>query len=69
MAAAASSAAGAVPLLQNGRFTDPGDGVPRGWRVEAWNRDLSDVAVEPGTDGGRAVRIVSRSWRKSASSC
>lgn len=60
LATLALPAAGGAALLQNGRFTDPGDGVPRGWRVEAWNRDLTDVTVEPGTDGGSAVRIVNR---------
>jgi hypothetical protein len=62
LAAVASAApAAAVPTpLQNGRFTDPGDGIPRGWRLEAWNRELSDVVVEPAADGGGAVRIVNR---------
>ena len=58
--AAAVPATGHAALLQNGRFTDPGDGIPRGWRVEAWNRDLTDVALDAGVGDGRAVRIVNR---------
>jgi hypothetical protein len=59
VACAAPAAAVLTPLV-NGRFTDPGDGIPRGWRLEAWNRELSDVAVEPVVDGAGAVRIVNR---------
>lgn len=56
-----AAAAFAVPApLQNGRFTDPGDGIPRGWRLEAWNRELSDVVVEPAANGSGSVRIVNR---------
>jgi len=53
-------AASRAAVLQNGRFTDAGGGLPTGWRLEAWNRDFSDVTVEPGTDGGSALRIVNR---------
>lgn len=49
-----------VALLQNGRFTATSGGMPVGWRLEAWARDLTDVGWEPGTDGGGLVRIVNR---------
>lgn len=55
------SASGAVTtILQNGRFSENDGGLPAGWRVEAWARDQTDVAWEPGTDGGGMVRIVNR---------
>jgi hypothetical protein len=51
-------------LLQNDALNAGSDGVPAGWRVEAWNKDLTDVAVEPSadgrTDGTKVVRIVNR---------
>jgi hypothetical protein len=51
-------------LIQNGRFTEAAAGVPVGWRVEAWSRDLTDVGWEPATDGradgSGMVRIVNR---------
>jgi hypothetical protein len=51
-------------LIQNGRFIEAAAGVPAGWRVEAWVRDLTDVGWEPlmdgRADGGGAVRIVNR---------
>jgi hypothetical protein len=60
VAAAVPAASHAAAVLQNGAFTDPGDGIPRGWRVEAWNRDLSEVTLDAGVGEGRAVRIVNR---------
>jgi hypothetical protein len=57
--------AASATLLQNGRFIAIADGLPVGWRVEAWARDLSDVAWEPwpggSRDGAGMVRIVNRS--------
>ena len=61
----ASSALAAAPLLHNGRFTETADGLPAGWRVEAWARDLSDFGWEPAADGradgSGMARIVNRS--------
>ena len=57
------TAAGAA-LLQNAALNAGSDGVPAGWRVEAWNKELTDVAVEPAADGradsAKVVRIVNR---------
>ncbi len=51
-------------LLQNSRFSEAPGGIPAGWRVEAWARDLTDVTVEPAADGrsdsAGIVRIVNR---------
>jgi hypothetical protein len=47
------------PLLENGLFTEAADGIPTGWRVEAWQREHSDVSWEP-IEGGGVVRIVNR---------
>ncbi len=48
-----------APLVQNGLFTEASSGIPTGWRVEAWVRDLADVTWEP-IEGGGVVRIVNR---------
>lgn len=56
----ASLGAADAALLQNGAFTAASDGMPAGWRLEAWARDLSDVAVESADDGAGVVRIVNR---------
>jgi len=51
-------------MIQNGRFTESAAGLPAGWRVEAWARDLTDVVWEPSADGradgSGMVRIVNR---------
>jgi len=64
LVAAAASVAAAPPLLQNVRFNPGSDGIPAGWRVEAWNRELTDVTVEPPVDGrtdsAGVVRIMNR---------
>ncbi|MCC6764116.1 MAG: hypothetical protein IT293_05580 [Deltaproteobacteria bacterium] len=59
LAAAAVTTAGAAPL-QNGAFTAASDGMPTGWRLEAWARDLSEVGWEAAGDGSGIVRIVNR---------
>jgi dolichyl-phosphate-mannose-protein mannosyltransferase len=54
-------AAAHAGYLQNGRFAEATNGIPTGWRLEAWAHDLSDVAWEPGKEGGvGTVRIVNR---------
>jgi hypothetical protein len=62
--ALALPAMAAAPLIQNGRFTEASGGMPAGWRLEAWARDLTDVAWEPASagraDGSGMVRIVNR---------
>ncbi len=58
--ALAFPAAAHAQALQNGRFTATAGGVPSGWRLEAWAKDLTDVGWEPGTDGGGLARIVNR---------
>jgi hypothetical protein len=59
-----SAAPAASTLLQNGRFTEAAGGLPAGWRVEAWARDLTDVTWEPSADGpgdgSGMARIVNR---------
>jgi len=50
----------AIPFVQNPRFTAASEGIPLGWRVEAWTRDLTDFSVEPAPDGGGLARIVNR---------
>lgn len=54
----------ATTLIQNGRFTEAKDGLPAGWRVEAWVRDLADVTWEPPvegqSDGSGRARIFNR---------
>lgn len=47
-------------LIQNGSFTVTAGGMPAGWRLEAWARDLTDVGWEPGEAGAGIVRIVNR---------
>jgi hypothetical protein len=58
---AVPAAAGAA-LLQNGRFTEHAGELPDGWRLEAWARDLTEVAWEADgrADGAGVVRIVNR---------
>ena len=60
LVALALPAAADAQALQNGRFTATSGGVPSGWRLEAWAKDLTDVGWEPGTDGGGLARIVNR---------
>jgi len=59
-----SAAPAASTLLRNGRFTEAAGGLPVGWRVEAWARDLTDVIWEPSADGrgdgSGMARIVNR---------
>ena len=56
--------AAAAVLLQNAALNAGSDGVPAGWRVEAWNKELTDVGVESAADGrddsAKVVRIVNR---------
>lgn len=60
VAALAMPAGADAQLLQNGRFTATSGGVPAGWRLEAWAKDLTDVGWEPGPDGSGLARIVNR---------
>ncbi|MEB2283902.1 MAG: hypothetical protein B6D46_08530 [Polyangiaceae bacterium UTPRO1] len=57
-ALAALAAPADAALLRNGSFTAVANGMPKGWRLEAWARDLSTVRVEPAADGSGAVQIV-----------
>lgn len=52
------AAAAAAPLLVNGRFTEAVDGIPNGWRPDAWNREYSEYTWEADGSAGGAVRIV-----------
>ncbi len=57
------TAAAAAPstLVKNGRFAESMAGLPSGWRLEAWARELTDVVLEPTPDGqGGLLRLVNR---------
>ncbi len=60
MLAAPAAAAADATLVQNGAFTAASNGLPAGWRLEAWIRELSEVGVEPAPDGTGVLRIVNR---------
>ena len=60
LAALAMPGVVSAALLQNGAFMTASDGIPAGWRVEAWARDLTDVSWEAGEAGAGIVRIVNR---------
>jgi len=55
-----TAVAATAPTLQNARFTEAPGGIPAGWRIEAWNRDYSEIGWEAAGGAGGAARIVNR---------
>jgi hypothetical protein len=55
-----AAVAAAAPTLQNARFTEAPNGIPASWRIEAWNREYSEIGWEPAGNAGGAARITSR---------